>query len=62
MAQPANKRTPLRIDAFWDKPTPGFPFVGENGEYNTNWHYSQRRISFSAESVREGNARNAQQQ
>ena len=29
MAQPANKRTPLKIDAFWEKPTPGPPLRWE---------------------------------
>ena len=30
MAQPANKRTLLGIDAFWDKPTPDPPLCWEN--------------------------------
>ena len=29
MAQPATKRTPLGIDAFWDKPTPDPPLRWE---------------------------------
>ena len=29
LAQPANKCTPLGIDAFWDNPTPDFPLRWE---------------------------------
>ena len=51
MAQSANKRTPLGIDAFWETPTPNSLVRWEKWRYqlafNTSWHSKQARYKLA---------------